>query len=414
MPGLLHKARMEKSMRYDVVIVGGGFAGMLLATILGETGVSVAVVEPRAEDNLASRNFDGRTTAIAPSSQRMFEVLGIWDKINPNAQAIRDIRVADQGSPFFVHYSEGDLGAEALGWVAENWLIRRAINEKILSLPSVKIFWGVEVRGFECTEPFCEASLSDGTRLQSRLLVGADGRRSQTRKHLGISTTEWNYNQHAIVFSVRHERAHEGVAIEHFLKSGPFAILPLTGNRSSIVWTERATLASHFLRLDEEQFLEEASIRFGDFLGELTLEGPRWAYPLSLMNAHSYVAPRVALVADAAHTIHPIAGQGINIGWRDVAALGEVIIETMRLGLDPGSLTALNKYQKWRRPDNVLMLATTDLLNRLFSNDVAPLIAARNLGLGAVQRLPRVKKFFMRHAMGDVGELPLLNRGLPI
>jgi len=405
---------MASDLSMDVVIAGGGLAGMPLACALGAAGISVALIEPTPPEKLVTTEFDGRTTAVAASSARMFESLGAWDDVAPHAQPILDIRVADAESPFFVHYDHKDVGADALGWIVENKDLRAAMLPLLDALPTVRFLPGLRVTEFETENAWATVDLSDGTMLGARLLVGADGRQSPTRRRAGIGVTKWRYDQHAIICTVVHERDHRGIAHEHFLPSGPFAILPLTGNRSSIVWTERADLAPHFMNLPDGDFLEELSSRFGNFLGALSLEGPRRSYPLGLMNARSYIAPRIALVADAAHTIHPIAGQGINIGWRDVAALAEVVADTMRLGLDPGDLSSLEKYQSWRRTDNAVMLAATDALNRLFSNDAAPLVAARNLGLAAVQRAPAVKKLFMRHAMGELGDLPRLIRGLPV
>ncbi len=222
---------------------------------------------------------------------------------------------------------------------------------------------------------------------------------------------EWSYPQTGIVCTVHHERPHLGIAVEHFLPAGPFAILPMTGDRSSIVWTERAALAPRMMALGEAEFLAELSHRFGDFLGKLTIVGPRWSYPLSLMHAQNYVGQRLALIGDAAHVIHPIAGQGLNLGLRDVAALAELIVDARRLGLDIGNPDTLARYERWRRFDNTTLAVVTDGLNRLFSNSLAPLAAVRDVGLAIVNRLPPAKRFLMRHAMGMVGDLPRLVRG---
>jgi len=398
----------------EIVIAGAGLAGMPLACTLGQAGVSVTLVEAKPLSQLISSKFDGRTTAVARSSKQMLGVLGIWDAIEACAQPILDIRVADGGSPFFVHYTHEDVGSEALGWIVENGVLRTAMLERLKTLGNVKLLDELEVSDVNADRGFCSVELSDGSILKTRLLVGADGRNSLTRRLSGIETKQWSYNQHAIVCTVRHDLPHRGIAHEHFLPSGPFAILPMLENRSSIVWTEHSSLAPHMMQLDRANFLEELQKRFGQFLGPLELEGPIGSYPLGSMTASSYIGPRVALVAEAAHTIHPIAGQGINIGWRDVAALSEVVINSLRLGLDPGSESTLQKYQQWRRPDNISMTMTTDILNRLFSNRVPPLVAARNLGLGLVQRLPGVKKILMRHAMGELGKLPRLIQGLKI
>ncbi len=245
-------------------------------------------------------------------------------------------------------------------------------------------------------------------------MAACDGRNSPLRRAAGIRTIEWNYPQVSIVCTVSHEAPHRGVAVEHFLPAGPFAILPMTGHRSSIVWTERADLAPRLMALDDAGFTRELARRFGDFLGALEVVGPRWSYPLSLMHAERYSAPRLALVGDAAHVIHPIAGQGLNLGIRDIAALAELVVDARRLGLDIANPDALERYERWRRFDNVMLAAVTDGLNRLFSNALPPVKLARDLGLAAVDRLPPLKRFLMRHAMGVVGDLPRLVRGEPL
>jgi 2-octaprenyl-6-methoxyphenol hydroxylase len=256
--------------------------------------------------------------------------------------------------------------------------------------------------------------LTDGERLRARLIAAADGKDSPLRREAGIPAVEWRYKQTGIVTTVAHERSHAGIAVEHFLPAGPFAILPMTGNRSSIVWTEDAELAPRILELPEAEFAAELRARFGGFLGRIEPVGPRWAYPLALMQAERYVARRLALVGEAAHVIHPIAGQGLNIGIRDIAALAELIVDARRLGLDIGEETVLERYQRWRRADALLLAAVTDGLNRLFSNTIEPIRLARDFGLAVVNRVPPVKRFLMLHAMGLLGARPRLARGLPL
>jgi 2-octaprenyl-6-methoxyphenol hydroxylase len=246
------------------------------------------------------------------------------------------------------------------------------------------------------------------------LVIAADGRNSPLRKAAGIRSIGWSYHQTAIVTTVEHEMPHDGLAHELFLPSGPFAILPMTGNRSSIVWTERDELAPHFLKMGADDFTAEIAKRFGDHWGAINPMGPRWSYPLSLHLARTYVKPRLALIGDAAHGMHPIAGQGLNLGLRDVAAMAEVLIQGARLGLDPGDMTLLRRYENWRRTDNVTLLASTDILNRLFSTDIAPIRFARDLGLGLVGQIGPLKRIFMRHAMGDIGRKPKLLDGIAI
>lgn len=395
----------------DVLIVGGGIAGLTLGCALGCAGVSVAVVEPLSPDRLVQTEFDGRTTAIAAGSQAILEAIGVWLGLATEAQPILDIRVSDGRSPLFLHYDHREVGGQPMGYIVENRHIRRALLDRLRALPQGRLVAGKSVVALDRGDRLATASLDDGTVLTARLAVATDGRKSPSREAAGIETTSWRYEQIGIVCTVHHELDHKGVAQEHFLPAGPFAILPMTGQRSSIVWTEHADLAPALLALDEADFLTELRQRFGDYLGALDVVGPRFSYPLGLMHAHRYVAPRFALAGDAAHVIHPIAGQGLNIGWRDVAALAEVVIDALRLGMDPGSLQTLERYERWRRVDNSVMLAATDALNRLFSNDIPPVRLARDAGLAAVNRTAPLKRLFMRHAMGVLGDAPRLVRG---
>ena len=396
------------------VIVGGGMVGSLLAVALGTAGVSVAVIDRETASAMTDSAFDGRASAIAAGSQRVLTTLGVWDRMAHAAEPILEIRVSDGASPLFLHYDHEDIGDGPLGYIVENQAIRAALAEAVTDLEAVRVLDGRTVEKLERTPSSALALLDDGTRVKGQVAFAADGRRSPTRQAAGIGTAEWRYAQIGIVCTVAHDRPHRGVAQEHFLASGPFAILPLTGNRSSIVWTERADLAPTLLALDDAGFAHELGLRFGDYLGALEVVGARFSYPLALSHAHDYVAPRLALVGDAAHAIHPIAGQGLNLGIRDVAALAEVVVDTVRLGLDPGASTALDRYQRWRRFDNLVMLAVTDGLNRLFSNDIGPVKLARDAGLAVVDRLPPIKRLFMSHAMGLVGDLPRLVRGVPL
>lgn len=394
----------------DVAVIGGGMAGMTLACALGGAGVGVAVVEPQSVAMRTDAAFDGRTSAIAAGSKAVLDAVGAWDGMAAVAQPILDIRVSDGDSPLFLHYDHDAIGVGPMGWIIENRHIRGALIERLRTMPTVTVIDGA-LAALERMPGGAVAETASGVRLRAPLIVATDGRRSKLRTLAGIGVTEWRYPQTGIVCTVAHERDHHGVAQEHFLPSGPFAILPMTGRRSSIVWTEREALAPRILALDDDGFAAELALRFGDYLGRLQVVGPRFSYPLALSHADRYIAPRIALAGDAAHGIHPIAGQGLNIGLRDVAALAEVVVDALRLGLDPGSLAVLERYERWRRFDNSLMLAATDGLNRLFSNDAAPIQLVRDLGLAAVERLAPLKRLFMRHAMGLVGELPRLARG---
>jgi 2-octaprenyl-6-methoxyphenol hydroxylase len=395
----------------DVAVVGGGMAGLTLGCALAGAGVRVRVLEPHPVSVQTDPGFDGRTTAIAAGSRAVLEAVGAWPAMASDAQPILDIRVSDGHSPLFLHYDHRALGDGPMGHIVENRVILRALADRLAALDSGALVEGVRVAAAERDARRAVLHAADGRQTACRLVVAADGRGSAMRRDAGIGTVEWRYPQTGIVCTVAHERDHGGAAQERFLPAGPFAILPMTGRRSSIVWTEREDIAPAILALDEAGFAEELGLRFGDYLGALRVVGPVFSYPLGLLHAETYVAERLALIGDAAHAIHPIAGQGLNIGLRDVAALAEVAVDTMRLGLDPGGAVALDRYERWRRPDNATMLAVTDALNRLFSNDLAPLRTLRDAGLAAVNGTAPLKRLFMRHAMGLVGELPRMIRG---
>ncbi len=330
-------------------------------------------------------------------------------------------------SPLFLHYDHRDLAPAAadpppLGYIVENRVLRRVLFEHAAALPNLRLLTPQTIAGMSAIDTGAIATLGDGTSLRARLVAAAEGRNSPLRRGAGIRATEWRYRQTGIVTTVAHERPHAGIAIEHFLPAGPFAILPMTDEpqreggqvrrgRSSIVWTEHADLAPRLLALPDADFANELLARFGDFLGALEPVGPRWSYPLGLMQAERYVARRLALVGDAAHVIHPIAGQGLNIGIRDIAALAELIVDARRLGLDIGDDAVLEPYQRWRRSDALMLAAVTDSLNRLFSNTIPPIRLARDIGLALVNRLPPMKRLLMRHAMGTLGDRPRLARG---
>ncbi len=395
----------------DVLIIGGGMAGLSLAAALGGAGARVAVIEPTPPERFVAPAFDGRASAIATGPRAVLDAAGAWSGMAADAQPILDIRVTDGASAFFLHYDHRDLGEQPMGHILENRVIRRALLARVEALEPVSLLFGRRVIELSRDGARATASLDDGSRVEAPLAVATDGRASPTRAAAGIGVTEWRYRQTGIVCTVAHERDHHGIAQEHFLPAGPFAILPMTGRRSSIVWTERVELAPRLLALDDAAFLDELSLRFGDYLGALSVRGPRFSYPLGLLHADRYVADRLALAGDAAHAMHPIAGQGFNMGLGDVAALAEVVIDAMRLGLDPGAKAVLARYESWRRFDNTLMLAATDGLNRLFSNDAAPLRLGRDAGLAVVNRLAPLKRLFMRHAMGQLGDLPRMVRG---
>ncbi len=398
----------------DVLIVGGGPVGGSLACALASAGISSVVVDRAPAEELLAPSFDGRATAVAQGPKKMLKQIGVWRTLGTNVTPIKDIRVADGQSRLFLHYDHEDVGEDALGYMVENRRLRHAVLTAAKAFPAVTYIAPSEIDALERTERAVTASLISGDLLTASLVVGADGRNSFVRDHAGLALTQWPYHQSGIVCTVEHEKPHYNIAHEHFYPAGPFAILPLTGNRSSIVWTESEADAAGLVALAEADFISELAQRAGDFMGALEVVGPRWSYPLSLQYTRTSTAPRLALAGDSAHGIHPIAGQGLNMGLRDVAALAEVLADARRLGLDIGSSQVLQKYDQWRRFDNTIMLASTDGLNRLFSNDIAPLRIARDLGLAAVNHVGPLKKFLMRQAMGLTGTLPRLLRGVPL
>jgi 2-octaprenyl-6-methoxyphenol hydroxylase len=417
MTSLKAKPTTEQPLDFDVLVIGGGLAGGTLSLALAQNGFSVATIDKEDPKDWLDQGFDGRCSAIALSSQRVLASTGIWQVIEDETAPINDIRVADGHSPLFLHYDHQQLGTEPFGYMMENRSLRKALNVLVPKTPGLRYFAPNAVVELDRGPDGVVAVLQDGTSIHARLVVACDGRGSQTRERAGIRLTKWDYKQAGIVCTVEHERPHNFCAQEHFLPSGPFAILPLPGTadkpgcRSSIVWTERADLWPIMMELSDEDFMEELELRFGDFLGPLKVIGPRFAYPLSLQYAETYRAERLVLVADSAHGMHPIAGQGLNMGLRDVAALAEVLFEARSSGQDIGAADVLQKYEKWRRFDNDLMLGVTDALVKLFSNDIEPIKIARDIGMATVNQLPDLKKFFMRHAMGTVGDLPKLMRG---
>ena len=396
----------------DVAIVGGGMVGSTLALALGQAGFRVALIDREALATQTAEAYDGRASAIALGSKRVLAGLGVWPRLAPDAGPILDIRVSDGPSRLFLHYDHRAVSDEALGYIVENRHLRRALADGLAACPAVTRHAGVALAGLDRSADAAGVTLADGARLSARLVVGADGRGSRVREDAGIAVTAWRYPQTAIVCSVRHERPHRAVAHERFLGAGPFALLPLKDpHRASIVWTESDRRIDAMLALDDAGISRAMTARFGDSLGALTIEGRRWTWPLGLHHAARYIDHRLGLVGDAAHGIHPIAGQGLNLGLRDVAALAEVLVDARRLGLDIGHQPVLERYQRWRRPDNVALLLATDGLNRLFTSDAEPVRLARDLGLAIVNRLPPLKQVFMRHAMGLLGDLPRLTRG---
>jgi 2-octaprenyl-6-methoxyphenol hydroxylase len=397
----------------DILVVGGGLNGLPLAIAIAGAGLDVTVLERDDPNAVVADTFDGRVSAIAHASRNLLKSIGVWDHI-PEAEPMLDIRITDGPSKLFLHYDHSQLGDEPFGHMVENRHMRVALLKRVAEIDTLHLLAPATYTDIERNADGVTALLADGREIRAKLVVAADGRLSPLREMAGIGKVGWSYNQNGIVCTVAHEKPHNGVAQERFLNPGPFAILPMSNNRSSLVWTEETKTAAKIMALTDEDFLVEMSRRFGDYLGALEITGPRWSYPLTLHQADSYVSERMALIGDAAHGMHPIAGQGLNLGLRDVAALAEVIIDTARLGLDPGSASVLERYQTWRRFDSMMLLAITDGLNKLFTLDVGPVRVARDLGLAAVNKMPRLKGFFMEHARGTVGVLPRLLDGKPL
>ena len=400
----------------DVIIGGGGMVGLSLAIALAKGGLDVVVADPVPQSAALDAKFDGRVCALSYASVRMFQALGVWEHLTSDAQPINDILVTDAKlgsapSPFSLHFDAAEAHADALGHIVENRHTRRGLFAVADTLANLRQVAPAALTNLKTDAAGITASLANGESIRARLAVAADGRESPMRELMGLSVISWSYAQWGIVATVAHDKPHNGVAYEHFLPSGPFAILPMTGNRSSLVWTETEALAPRMMQLADTDFDAEIARRFGSHLGKTRAAGPRWSYPLKFHLARAYVKPRFALAGDSAHGIHPIAGQGFNLGLKDAAALSEIVLDAARLGLDIGALDTLQRYERWRRFDSLVMSFAMDGLNRLFSNDIAPLRILRDVGLGLVDAVGPARRFFMRHAGGDVGKLPRLMKG---
>ena len=403
----------------DIAIIGGGLNGPALAIALAQTGLRVTMIDALAIKTRKNAGFDGRSYALALTSTRLLQSIGVWDAVEPYAQPMLEIKVTDGRagdgpSPMFMHFDHAEIEEGPMGFMVEDRHLRRALLDAVKSIPNIVQMNGQTVVAQQADGSGITLSLASGKSLRARLAIGADGRSTGTGGRAGIKRIGWEYGQTALVCALEHELPHHGVAHQFFMPPGPLAILPLTGNRSSIVWSETDQNAAAINALSDEAYLDVLRPRFGSFLGELSVVGQRYTYPLSLSLAHDMVAPRVALVGDAAHGVHPIAGQGLNAGLRDVAALAEVIADTQRRGEDVGSDAALARYQEWRRFDNTTLALATDSFNRLFSNDNPLIRMARDIGMAAVNALPVLRRGFIREAAGLTGELPRLMQGKPL
>ena len=421
-------AETNQSLTVEAVIIGAGMAGLTLAHALAGAGIEVAVVDRTDPANFTDPAFDGRTTAIATGSANVLEGIGLWPELAPKSCPIDTIRVSDGDALMFLHFDHHEVGEDPLGYILENRDIRGPLLSAAATSQHIALLAPANIESVSRGPGGVSVRLDDagnGEReVRARVIFACDGRGSSMRREARIPVTEWRYDQSSFVCTIAHARPHQNIAHERFLPGGPFAILPMRDpdtpvktasgdlrHAASIVWSESNDLVPAIRGFDDDAFTAELAQRIGGFLGEIALASPRWVHPLGLSHAARYTDQRLALVGDAAHGIHPIAGQGLNMGIRDVAALAEVVVDARRLGLDYGMLPTLQRYERWRRVDNVALMAVMNGLNQLFSNDIGPVRLARDLGMAAVNKMPGLKRIFMQHAMGTVGSLPRLLRG---
>ena len=414
---------MADTEHYDLIIAGAGLAGATFGLAAAQGGLKVVLVDPQPFPAQLEATFDGRSTAIAFSTFRMLDALGVGEGLRPHACRMDRILVTDgrrpgaasgRASSAFLRFDADEIGdrtdGEPLGYMVENRRIRSALAAAVAAA-GLEVRAPASVAGVEAGPASARVTLEDGSVLEAPLVVGAEGRTSAVRQAAGIDTVGWGYGQSGVVATVSLGRDHGNVAHEYFLPSGPFAILPLTDRRASLVWTETTRRAEALRAASDEAFQSHLMRRFGNFLGDVTVVGQRFVYPLSLQLAEQLTADRTALIGDAAHAVHPVAGQGLNMGLKDAAALAEVLVEAMRLGEDIGAATVLDRYARWRRFDNAALAAGFDGFVRLFSNDLAPVRLARDLGMAAVNRMAPLRRAFMHEAGGATGDLPRLLRG---
>ncbi|MEP1767030.1 MAG: FAD-dependent monooxygenase [Sulfitobacter sp.] len=403
----------------DIAIVGGGLSGPTLALGLARAGLRVTVIDAQKAQTRMAADFDGRSYALALTSVRLLEGIGLWGAVADDAQPMNEIKVTDgragEGpSPFFMHFDHAEIEEGPMGQMVQDRHLRHALMMALETNENITVLNETQVTAQSADGTGITVSLAGGGQIRAKLCVGADGRASGTASRADIKRTGWAYGQTALVCAVEHALPHDGIAHQFFMPAGPLAILPLTGNRSSIVWSETTENAARIHALSDDDYLDVLRPRFGDFLGDISLSGKRYTYPLGLSLAHTMIADRVALVGDSAHGVHPIAGQGLNAGFRDIAALCEVIVEAQRRGEDFGASVALGRYQEWRRFDNTSLALATDTFNRLFSNDNTLIRMARDIGMGILNALPSARRGFIREAAGLNGDLPRLMRGLPL
>ena len=399
----------------DIAIVGGGLNGPALALAAAQVGLRVIVLDATSHKPRKNAKFDGRAYALALASKRLMAAVGVWENVAQDAEPMLNIRVSDGragvgASPFFMDFDHAELEEGPMGYMVEDRHLRYALQAAMQTSPLIEYRLATRVTGQSTGPEGVTLSLANNQKITTRLLVGADGRQSGTAARAGITYTGWQYGQTALVCAVEHDRPHGGVAHQFFMPAGPMAVLPLSARRSTVVWSEKTDSAAVIKTLDDAAFLDVLRPRFGDFLGDIALTGGRFSYPLGMMIAKNYIAPNVALIGDAAHGVHPIAGQGLNAGLRDVAALIQVLSEAKQRGEDFASQPVLARYQLWRRFDATALAVATDGFNRLFSNDNPILRLGRDLGMGMLNAMPKVRRGILREATGLTGDLPDLMR----
>ena len=397
----------------DIIIVGGGLNGSAMALAASQAGFDVTLIDSLPVETRSMRDFDGRAYALALGSKRLLAGIDVWDTVAKNSQPMYEIKVTDgragQGpSPWMMHFDHAEIEEGPMGFLVEDRHLRRTFLDAMATADNISHLAGETVVSQSVAGHSVVVALASGKTISGQVLIGSDGRRSGTAIRAGIKRQGWDYDQTALVCAVEHERPHNGIAHQFFMPGGPLAILPLTGNRSAIVWSEETKRATEISARDDAGFLDALRPAFGDFLGDIKLCGKRFSYPLALSLAENFVADRVALVGDAAHGIHPIAGQGLNAGLRDIAALRDVLVSARRLGEDVGNRLVLARYQSWRQYDNTKLALATDGFNRLFSNDNPMLRGLRDIGMGVVNATPGLRRSIIREAAGLNGALPSL------
>ena len=402
---------MSKKLSFDCIVIGGGLSGLTTTLALSKIGLSVAIIDKTSLKIVKKNEGDQRTTAVSASGKKVFEALDVWDSLKKSAEPILDIVVSEKGKKGHLSFDHQTVGTEPMGHILNNIELKNSLISSIRSQKNIQLFPFKSLNNFFPETGAVTIDLNDGSSYEAALLVAADGRNSDGRRIAKIKSTNIDYNQSSIVFTVGHEKPHRGTAYEQFTTGGPIASLPMRGNKSSVVWSEDTEVVGSLMQLDDKDFAAAASYRLNDCLGKMTIIGQRKVFPLKLNYADTIIANRFAMVGDAAHGLHPIAGQGFNLGLRDIANLTEEISNARRLGLDIGSFETLRSYQAARRFDNFSLVAATDGLNRLFTDNNKIVGFIRSSGLDAINTMNPIKNLFMRLAMGEVGSLPQLLKG---